>query len=465
MLHVIKHSPNAVWFRATREHRYDPVETAGLFKLLHLAEEPFALETIGTAGKLGFVVRTKSEPSSVRSRLESVLGRARVQDGKDPLMLGRDEGASVRTLLPTAHAGLPTGGYNAAATFEMWRTIAAGPEGRGYKPFDGKWIVRVVLHPAPDSWRQTFNDGFRPGGFAPTETTSKLLQFRYASGVPDDIDKQLAALKVVGPAFYFEIQVATTYQDNRGAKKSAKVALAKLTDQIIDVMGGHNLWRKGATKDVAGRKLYRGGENQQGLAPWKLVEFLEPGKAQFFISPREIAPIWRARQTVSHEVAATSVRTPQRDPEGISRPNPGRTTAAPPETTPKPPDDASGAGRSVGEEDRGPNATTAPAYLPASNGHEAGRASFHSARPPGLTVATEKDLAERRPKTNNAACSRNVAMRSYPMPNRAWCESSGSRNVTSSLLIKCVECPWPAPVILPTPAARVPPPCTRPWQL
>ena len=75
MLNVIKHSPNAVWLGATKAHRYDPVETAGLFKLLHLAEEPFALETIGTAGKLGFVVRTKSEPSSVRSRLEAVLGR------------------------------------------------------------------------------------------------------------------------------------------------------------------------------------------------------------------------------------------------------------------------------------------------------------------------------------------------------------------------------------------------------
>ena len=137
-------------------------------------------------------------------------------------MLSRDEGASVRTLHPIAHAGFPTGGYNDEATFDMWRAIAAGPEGNGYKPFDGKWIVRVVLEPAPDSWHQTFNAGFRPGRFAPTETMSKLLAFRYTAGVTDDIDKQLAALKVVGPAFYFEIQVATTYQDTRGAKRSAK---------------------------------------------------------------------------------------------------------------------------------------------------------------------------------------------------------------------------------------------------
>ena len=163
-------------------------------------------------------------------------------------------------------------------------------------------------------------------------------------------------------------------------------------------MGGRNLWRKGATKDVSGRNLYRGGETQQGLEPWKLVEILEPGKAKFFISPREIAPMWRARLAVSHQVAVTAVGTPLPGPEGISQPDPVRTTAAPSNATPEPSDDATGAGRSVGAEDRGPNATTAPAKLPTSNGHEVGRASFHSARPPGLTVVTEEDLAERRPK-------------------------------------------------------------------
>ena len=252
---------------------FDPTQTADLLKGLHSAQEMFVLESIGTPRGLRFFVRTESGRSGARSHLKSALGSVMAPGRTDPLLLSLGQDVSVRTLHLRDHTALPSARYSENDTMRLWNTVAQGVKGGSGEAFGGTWAVRVVLQPAPADWYAPFAHHFRSDR---TPRAGGIASRLGLSGPPDrsaHVDRDLAASKSLGLAFYSEIQVATIYDDNADARRAANAALDRLTEQVINLTGHSTIWRQGATKTVSGRKLHQGRSGHDGLEPWEVGGF------------------------------------------------------------------------------------------------------------------------------------------------------------------------------------------------
>ena len=302
---------NFIRISSPKDWYFDPTRTADLLKGLHSAQEMFVLETIAKPRGLRFFVRTESGRSGARSHLKSALGPVLAPGRTDPLLLSLGQDVSVRTLHLREHTALPSARYSEKDTMRLWKTVAQGVKGGSGEAFGGTWAVRAVLQPAPADWYGPFAHHFRSDR---TPSAGGIASRLGLSGPPDrsaHVDRDLAALKSLGLAFYSEIQVAVIHDDNADARRAAKAALDRLTKQVIALTGDGTVWRQGATKTVSGRKLHQGRSGHEGLEPWELVAFLEPKRATYGLSPRETAPLWRARLAIPTAISVEAVRTPQ----------------------------------------------------------------------------------------------------------------------------------------------------------
>ena len=265
---TITENLNFIRISSPKDWYFDPMQTADLLKGLHSAQEMFVLETIATPRGLRFFVRTESERSKVQSHLKSALGSVMAPGRTDPLLLSRSQDASVRTLHLREHTALPSARYSENDTMRLWNTVAQSAKGGSGEAFGGTSAVRVVLQPAPADWYEPFVHHFRSDR---TPGAGGIASRLGLSGPPDrsaHVDRDLAASKSLGLAFYSEIQVATIYDDNADARRAANAALDRLTEQVINLTGHSTIWRQGATKTVSGRKLHQGRSGHDGLEPW-----------------------------------------------------------------------------------------------------------------------------------------------------------------------------------------------------
>ena len=387
---------NFIRISSPKDWYFDPTRTADLLKGLHSAQEKCVLETIATPRGLRFFVRTESGQSGARSHLKSALGSVMAPGRTDPLLLSRGQDASVRTLHLREHAALPSARYSEDDTMRLWNTVAQGVKGGSGEAFGGTGAVRVVLQPAPADWYGPYVDHFRSDR---TPGAGGIASRLGLSGPPDrsaHVDRDLAALKSQGLAFYSEIQVATIYDDNTDARRAANAALDRLTEQVINLTGHSTIWRQGATKTVSGRKLHQGRSGHEGLEPWELMAFLEPKRATYGLSPRETAPLWRARLAIPTAISAEAVRTPQ-PVQAVTAPMPvAQASAAPTDAVGERPVGSNCvADEKVGlidEQRVVPDAHTALQPF----GYVGEGALLHSDQPPTSTIAREPNRAERR---------------------------------------------------------------------
>ena len=186
------------------------------------------------------------------------------------------------------------------------------------------------------------------------------------------------------------------HDDNADARLAAKAALDRLTKQVITLTGDGTVWRQGATKTVSGRKLHQGRSGHEGLEPWELVAFLEPKRATYGLSPRETAPLWRARLAIPTAISAEAVRTPQPERTATAPKPVAEASAAPTDAVGElPVGSSSVADEKVGlidEQRVVPDAHTALQPF----GYVGEGALLHSAAPPGSTITRKPNRAERR---------------------------------------------------------------------
>ena len=387
---------NFIRISSPKPRYFDPTQTADILKGLHSAQEMFVLESIGTPRGLGFFVRTESERSKVQSHLKSALGSVMAPGRTDPLLLSRGQNASVRTLHLSEHTALPSARYSEHDTMRLWKTVAQSAKADTGKAFAGAWAVRVVLQPAPADWYEPFENHFRSDR---TPSSGGIASRLALSGPPDrsaHIDRDLAALKSVGLAFYSEIQVAVIHDDNSDARRAAKDALDRLTERVIALTGDGTVWRQGATKTVSGRKLHQGRSGHDGVAPWDLVAFLEPKRATYGLSPRETAPLWRARLAIPTAISVEVVRTPQTVREVTAPKSVAEASAAPTDAVGElPAGSGSAADDKVGLIDEQPVVPDAHTESPTS-GHIGEGTLLFSAQPPTSTIARKPNRTERR---------------------------------------------------------------------
>ena len=315
--------------RSARAFRIDP-PPAGVFDprlaameidTFHKTDEAFALEVTG--GQIGgaFFVRTEKPRSAVMSYLSLACGTAAVPAHEDWLKLRPDETALVRCLTLTHHTVLPTVGYSEQHVRVHWATIR-GHMNATMEQFGGRHGVRTLLQRASDEWRVPFEKELAKPS---TQGGGGWLRRHDSRSGTADIDPQMGAAKLTGPAFYAEIQVIAICAESRRREVGAE--LDKLVGFVVELAGGDTAWRVTARKEVAGKGLFRGRRNVSRLEPWPLAAFLSPRQAsRYVLSPQEVPPLWPAPLSLPKPLAAEALATPQPAPESTRDTLPDSTT-------------------------------------------------------------------------------------------------------------------------------------------
>ena len=300
---------------------FDPRLAAMEMSAFHATHEPFALEVTG--GQMGgaFFVRTEKSRSTVVSYLSLACGTAAVPAHEDWLTLRRDETALVRAITLTHHTVLPTVGYSEQQVRVHWATIR-GHMNAAREQFGGRHGVRTLLQRASDEWRVPFEKELAKPS---TQGGGGWLRRHDSRSGTADIDPQMGAAKLTGPAFYAEIQVIAICAESR--RREVGKELDKLVGFVVELAGGDKAWRVTARKEVAGKTLFRGRRNVSRLEPWPLRAFLSPRQAsQYVLSPQEAPPLWPAPLSLPKSVAVEALATPQPAPESTRDTLPDSTT-------------------------------------------------------------------------------------------------------------------------------------------
>ena len=308
---------------------FDPRLAAMEIETFHKTDEPFALEVTGGRTGGAFFVRTEKPRSAVMSYLSLACGTAAVPAHEDWLMLRPDETALVRAIALTHHTVLPTVGYSERQVQIDWATIR-GHMNAATERCGGRYGVRTRLQQASDAWRGPFEKELAshphpgPGGWFRRHDSRRGTA---------DIDPQMAATKLNGPAFYAEIQIIAICAESRRREVGAE--LEKLVGFVVELAGGDKAWKPTTRQEVAGKTLFRGRRNVSRLEPWPLKAFLSPRQAsQYVLSPQEVPPLWPAPLSLPKSVAVKVQATPQPAPEFSPNTLPDSTTNTVPPVPP-----------------------------------------------------------------------------------------------------------------------------------
>ena len=151
---------------------------------------------------------------------------------------------------------------------------------------------RILLQQAQHDWRQQFGQHFR------SQRDSGVADRAFArapatKSAAAEIDPKLVAEKAAGPVFSCEVQIVVIYQSRPAEKRRAKVALDRVTESAVELLGGGKIWKRTATENVSGARIFKGRTYPSALLPWSVMECLAPaGYSRYALSPREVAPLW-----------------------------------------------------------------------------------------------------------------------------------------------------------------------------
>ena len=313
---------------------FDPRLAAMEIETFHKTDEPFALEVTGGRTGGAFFVRTEKPRSAVVSYLSLACGTAAVPAHEDWLMLRPDETALVRAIALTHHTVLPTVGYTERQVQIDWATIL-GHINATMQQFGGRYGVRMLLQQASDEWRVPFEKELasRP---AQGDGGGGWFRRHDSRRGTADIDPQMAATKLNGPAFYAEIQVIAICAESRH-RREVGAELEKLVGFVVELAGGDKAWKPTTRQEIAGKTLFRGRRDRNRLQPWPLAAFLSPRQAsQYVLSPQEVAPLWPAPLSLPKPLAAEALALapPQPAPESTRDTLPDSTTNTVPPVPP-----------------------------------------------------------------------------------------------------------------------------------
>ena len=313
---------------------FDPRLAAMEIGAFHKTHEPFALEV--TSGRTGgaFFVRTEKPRSAVVSYLSLACGTAAVPAHEDWLTLRPDETALVRAIALTHHTVLPTVGYSERQVQIHWATIR-GHMNATMERCGGRYGVRTRLQQASDEWRVPFEKELASRPAQGDGGGGWFRRHDSRSGTAD-IDPQMAATKLNGPAFYAEIQVIAICAESRH-RREVGAELEKLVGFVVELAGGDKAWKPTTRQEIAGKTLFRGRRDRNRLQPWPLAAFLSPRQAsQYVLSPQEVAPLWPAPLSLPKPLAAEALALapPQPAPESTRDTLPDSTTNTVPPVPP-----------------------------------------------------------------------------------------------------------------------------------
>ena len=387
-------------FRITKPEGgfFAPQWNNNFLKRLQPDEDALALETVITNDGVKFFVRTRLEGGSVRSHLRETFGPAQKPGQRDWLQLRQGEDASVCTLYLTAHAVLPTVSYPQREIMRGWEAILAQARQDG-DDFAHRLGVRILLQQAQHDWRQQFSQHFRSQQDSGGSGIKRLLRAPEPKSAAAEIDPELVAEKAAGPVFSCEVQIVVIYQSGSAKKRRAKVVLDRVTESAVNLLGGGKIWKRTATENVSGAKIFEGRNYLSGLLPWRVMECRAPaGSNRYALSPREVAPLWPTPQAMPKPAPVETVPTPDAAPE--PRPVAPRVKAS------RAAESADGEKKRVAVAPR-PAAEQGKTISPQTPSPDGGRASCHSAQPPELIVI--RGLNRKNPTGNSPRLSKDTA--------------------------------------------------------
>ena len=371
---------------------FDPRLAAMEMNTFHKTDEIFALEVTG--GQMGgaFFVRTEKPRSAVVSYLSLACGTAAVPAHADWLTLRPDETALVRAIALTHHTVLPTVGYSEQHVRVHWATIR-GHMNAAMERFGGRHGVRTLLQRASDEWRVPFEKELAS---RPAQGGGGWFRRHDSRSGTVDIDPQMAANKLAGPAFHAEIQVIAICAESR--RREVGKELDKLVDYVVELAGGDKAWKPTTRKEVAGKTLFRGRRDRSRLQPWPLAAFLSPRQvSQYVLSPQEVPPLWPAPLSLPKPAAAEALAPPQPAPESTRDTLPNSTTnTLPPVPPPNEPRGTDIALESDVEDGLRP--PPIPGTIPPAARRQTpwGTSTLHSARPSDVALERGPDRRQLR---------------------------------------------------------------------
>lgn len=389
----------------------DPRWTADFLEGLHRHGESFALENAIAADGLRMFVR--ADPGSgIQRYLQTRFGPAQRPVQQDWLLLRRREDASVRTLYLTDHALLPTAAYSNRQIVQRWRAVMERTGGDGEDP--GLRVgVRALLQPAQPNWREEFEKRLRPG----KASGGGIASWLWSSDTKDgsaDIDPELVAAKASGPAFAIEIQAIAIYKTGPAEKRSAKAALDRVTESVVDLLGGDKIWKRRATQDVSVLKRFGDNPVLLEVEPWNLMESLAPPRSKgFALSPREAAPMWPVFQAMPSPAPPEVLLKPQAAPEPTPVAPNGEASPATASAAGKAPVEADSARDESREARNGLPAKPIRTNSTAAGSYGEEKITRHSAQPPKLPVTRArhgKDLGHGRPHASRGSDRRRAVI-------------------------------------------------------
>ena len=376
-----------------RDAFYRPQTASGLFHQLHGTGETVAVETAFNATGVRFNLRTASQRSKVEPLLKRRCPCVAVSPLDDWMLLRDGEDAYVRAMTLNAHTVLPTVNASAEPTLQTWSAL------RHYiveitRGTTARLIVRCVLRPATDDWSQNFRETMQPQNIGRSPTWSALIRPDKERSGPAKIDPDRVERKASGPAFSSEMQVALICGTEKRHDWFRSVVNDVVDHLLKGLLGGHGLWKRGASKDIEGDRLFR--DSQLPRQPgWDLLTFLSEHRAvKYPLSPREIAPLWPAPLATPTKVDVDAVVSPPPTPikaPAVKKVNTGMATTPSVSRAQKiaPKASVETGPTSTGMQEQEPAARSEPPQSGLEN------PAIHSAQPPGLPVLRGRDLKER----------------------------------------------------------------------
>ena len=384
---------NTLSITPPRDAFYRPQTASGLFHQLHGTGETVAVETAFNATGVRFNLRTASQRSKVEPLLKRRCPCVAVSPLDDWMLLRDGEDAYVRAMTLNAHTVLPTVNASAEPTLQTWSAL------RHYiveitRGTTARLIVRCVLRPATDDWSQNFRETMQPQNIGRSPTWSALIRPDKERSGPAKIDPDRVERKASGPAFSSEMQVALICGTEKRHDWFRSVVNDVVDHLLKGLLGGHGLWKRGASKDIEGDRLFR--DSQLPRQPgWDLLTFLSEHRAvKYPLSPREIAPLWPAPLATPTKVDVDAVVSPPPTPikaPAVKKVNTGMATTPSVSRAQKiaPKASVETGPTSTGMQEQEPAARSEPPQ----SGLE--KPTVHSAQPPGLPVLRGRDLKER----------------------------------------------------------------------
>ena len=386
----------------------DPRWTADFLEGAYRQQGTLALENVIKAGRLSTFVRTGPR-SRIRGYLQSRLGPVQAETKLDWLSLNCSEGASVSTLYLNDHTLLPTSAYSGRDIVQAWDAIVKRSRVGGGDP-ERRICVRVLLRPAPPTWKTDFKkrlaSGKAAGGIA------SLFRASNKDG-STDIDPKRVIEKASGSAFSIEVQVIVIHQVKPAEKHAAQAAFDRVTEGVVNLLGGGRIWKKTATRHVSGDDVFKRSRDYITVAPQELIgSFAPAGSKRFVVSPTEAAPLWRVYQAVPSPASPEALLTPQAAPE--PEPLAAGAAASPAiSTVAEVPGTGDAARAERGAPLNGPPAKPIGPSPTTVQSCDEEQVAFHSAQPPEQPVTRmplRKDLSRGKPRSNFDPIRRSAVM-------------------------------------------------------